>query len=247
MTLKRPWNASQSSINSFKMRSYLLLFIVLFTWSCTKKIVQLPETTNSLVTEVLDVSPVYMFYTKDTGDIEFNRRNMISTTNWLVNIDKRLTLKQILPHLKYLQDKRHGDGMHKNKNARNYFSCNNTDLKTLSFIEFTTTQFEDNLSKKDSLIMYQNSALDETQIKLFIKNNSEIVIQTNANNIVKSYAKSTFTKGLDSIIHSHNNRKSILLEYSSHILFQDYIFYKSKLLNYSNDTVKIMDIEFTHN
>ena len=45
-----------------------------------------------------------MFYTKDTGDIEFNRRNMISTTNWLVNIDKRLTLKQILPHLKYLQD-----------------------------------------------------------------------------------------------------------------------------------------------
>ncbi len=63
-------------------------------------------TYNEEITEVIDVSPVYLFFDEVTDSVEFNRRNMISSTNWLVNIDKRLTLKQVLPHLQYLQEKR---------------------------------------------------------------------------------------------------------------------------------------------
>jgi len=122
-----------------------ILLFTLFLNSCNKKTVLLAETTNTDITEVLDVSPVYLFYDESQpNSTEFNHKNMISTTNWLVNIDKRLTLKQILPHLQYLQDKRHGDGMHKNESAKNYFTCSNTDIQNLAFIEFTDIYYEDN-------------------------------------------------------------------------------------------------------
>lgn len=226
------------------MKQLVLLIAVLFTFSCTEKTLQLPETTNNTITEVIDVSPIYMFFSEDTGDIEFNRKNMISTTNWLVNIDKRLTIKQILPHLQYLQKKRQGDGMHKNENAGNYFTCNNTDLKNLSFIEFTKTEFVDKLSKRDSII---SLTIDNILINVFIDTDNNVSLKTNHNDIVNSYSKTTFEEGLDSIIQSYTNRKSFYFEYTSDLNFQDYIFFKSKLLNYSNDNIEIKDIEFIHN
>ena len=108
----------------------ILLLLLIFTFSCAERELQLPVTTTNEITEVLDVSPIYMFYDVETGEADFNRNNMISTTNWLVNIDKRLTLKQILPHLQYLQEKRRGDGIHKNENAKNYFTCFNVYIFT---------------------------------------------------------------------------------------------------------------------
>ena len=119
------------------MKQLLFLFTFFLLTSCNKRLVQLPETTNKDITEVIDVSPVYMFYDEETDSVEFNRRNMISATNWLVNIDKRLTLKQILPHLQYLQEKRQGGEKH---SFHNYFTCNNTDLKNLSFIRMIQTE-----------------------------------------------------------------------------------------------------------
>ena len=117
------------------MKRIVLILLSTFSFSCAERELQLPVITANDITEILDVSPIYMFYDEATDSVDFNRKNMISTTNWLVNIDKRLTLKQILPHLQYLQEKRRGDGMHKNENAKNYFTCFNEDAKSLSFIE----------------------------------------------------------------------------------------------------------------
>jgi len=52
------------------------------------------EVENAEITEVLDVSPAYIFYDETQPDSTlFNRKNLIGTTNWLVNVDKRLTLE----------------------------------------------------------------------------------------------------------------------------------------------------------
>lgn len=49
---------------------------------------------NASVTEVLDVSPAYVFYDETQPDSVFlNRKNLIISTNWLVNIYKRCMLK----------------------------------------------------------------------------------------------------------------------------------------------------------
>src|SRR5690606_30369303 len=121
------------------MKYTSLFIILLFIFSCGKdKVVQLPEIDNATISEVNDISAAYIFYNENEPDsVELNRNNLISTTNWLFNIDKRLTLKQVIPQIKLLQEKRRNAQLHKNESARNYFTCNDTSKKTLGFIDFT--------------------------------------------------------------------------------------------------------------
>ena len=200
----------------------------------------LPETTNKDITEILDVSPVYLFYDETQPDsIEFNRKNMISTTNWLVNIDKRLTLKQILPHLQYLQDKRHSDGMHKNKSAKNYFTCSNTDLENLSFIEFT-----DIVYNRESSIDYFSKKIN---IKFPSSDRVNFLSYINDGIIVDSTTKDGFLKALKSIAVANKEQINIILNFSQDLIFQDYISYKTLLLELNIDNVIVANDEFIYN
>lgn len=222
------------------MKQLIILFFTVFLFtSCNEKIVQLPETTNKDITEVLDVSPVYMFYDEETDSVEFNRRNMITATNWLVNIDKRLTLKQILPHLQYLQEKRDGNGMH-----GNYFTCNNTDLKNLSFIEFTDVVYHgessgDYLSKVSDLSDSTNIITIEfnpnDDITIINPNSESFVTKTNLKNLKASF------KEIDSL------KNIIYLNFYEGLSFQEYISYKSLFLELDLKQAKFSNQEFLHN
>ncbi|MEM1003165.1 MAG: hypothetical protein AAGH46_11000, partial [Bacteroidota bacterium] len=124
------------------MRRFLIVLTLILTSCNNQRIIQLPEISESKITEVLDVSAAYIFYDETEKDsVLFNRKNLIGTTNWLVNVDKRLSLKQAMPHLVYLQNKRQKKGMHTNENAKNYFSCNNISKERLGFIEFTESNY----------------------------------------------------------------------------------------------------------
>lgn len=227
------------------MKQLLTLF---FTFcllsSCNKRVVQLPETANKDITEVIDMSPIYMFYDEENDSVEFNRRNMISSTNWLVNIDKRLTLKQILPHLQYLQEKRQGDSMHKNDKARNYFTCNNTELKNLSFIEFTDVMYHKELSGdyltkvsnlNDSLNVITIGFNANNEITISNPNSKSIVNKTNFKNLKASFKEIDF---LPSIIY---------LNFYENLSFQEYISYKSLFLELDLKQAKFSNQEFLHN
>ena len=231
-----------------------ILLLVLLPSSCNKKTVLLPETTNADITEILDVSPVYLFYDEIQPDsLEFNRKNMISTTNWLVNIDKRLTLKQVLPHLQYLQDKRHGDGMHTNKNAKNYFTCSNTDLKNLSFIEFTEVDYRtiDNI-KSDSLNLqtlktskedYSNPILQHSYITLSVIFNENGAIDFEGESLsITQYINKIPSKAFPIVA----NGFSLNLYFNNNLTFQDYISIKSELLRLEREEIIIDLIEFIY-
>ena len=125
------------------MKRWFVLVIGLVVLSCNnERVIQLPEIENAEITEVIDVSPAYIFYDETQPDSTlFNRKNLIGTTNWLVNVDKRLTLEQAIPHIQYLQNKRKKASMHKNENAKNYFTCNDTSIKNLGFVEFTDIKY----------------------------------------------------------------------------------------------------------
>ncbi len=85
------------------MKKILLFIVFSVVLSCgNKKVLQLPE-----INDIKDVSAAYLFYDETVIDcIELNRKNLISSTNWLINVDKRLTLKQAIPKIKFLLDKR---------------------------------------------------------------------------------------------------------------------------------------------
>ena len=217
--------------------------------------VKLPETTNQDITEVLDVSPIYMFYDEETDSVEFNRKNMISTTNWLVNIDKHLTLDQILPHLQYLQEKRQGDGMHKNENARNYFTCNNTDLKNLSFIEFTNVFY--NTIDYNEIFLLNDLTDEETNSEILkrFKNNIDPqqvkfkrVIIESIDKIHLSgsiYTSSEFIKS--NLNYSLKNYSALFFYINSKMTFQDYITIETLIKKIESDKLKVSNYQVIYN
>ena len=125
------------------MKKYLVLVIALALFSCDgKKDIQLPKADRTIVADVQEHSPIYIFFKvikKDTlADV--NRKNEIVSTNWIFNIDKRLPLRLIVPELIKLQAKKDGS-MHKNEAAENYFSYANDVKKTMAFLPFTKVHY----------------------------------------------------------------------------------------------------------
>ncbi len=79
-----------------------LLFILSFFLtlsSCTNKTIQLPQIAISGESEIQNHSQIWVFYkyNKDKIKAEINKNNTISTTNWIINIDKRLPIREVIP------------------------------------------------------------------------------------------------------------------------------------------------------
>lgn len=229
------------------MRLLFALLLSLTLCSCNKKTVQLPETTNKEITEILDVSTIYMFYDATTGDIEFNRKNMIGSTNWLVAIDKRISLKQALPHLQYLYEKRHADGMHKNDAAKSYLSCSNPDIKNLAFIEHTDIVYSD----KDPADFLSNFFSDKTDTDAQ-KHHYINVASLSAITIGNQMHVETITdKNLVNYLHKLTQNKSvkhnIYMTFKNSLNFQEYITVKTLLLEASAENLSVSNEEIIYN
>jgi hypothetical protein len=150
------------------MKRIASLFIVFLLISCNnQEELLLPKSDKTIVKEVLDHSPIYLFFRvkgKDTV-AELNRKNAIGTSNWIFNIDKRLPLKAVIPHLQFMKEKRK-KGMHTNEKAEDYFSYADSIGKNLAFLPFTKAEY--NLKKpeygiliffsKDNKILVYNSS-----------------------------------------------------------------------------------------
>lgn len=106
------------------------------------KEIQLPKADKTIVADVQEHSPIYIFFKVEGKDTiaEVNRKNSISSTNWIFNIDKRLPLRLVIPELIKLQAKKDGS-MHKNEASKNYFSYANEVKKTMAFMPFTMVKF----------------------------------------------------------------------------------------------------------
>ena len=206
--------------------------ITLFLWSCgNEKVIQLPEVQHAKISEILDVSPAYIFYNETQPDsVELNRKNLIISTNWLFNVDKRLTLEQAIPKIKFLQDKKRNAKMHKNEAAKNYYTCNDTSIKNLGFIEFTDINYIEETNPKNNSIIAINSLNDITiqhqDLKLPRVEIDDLIIQLENN----------FSKNEENII--------LTLHLNKQLIFQDYITVKNKLQNLNFETIVIDNSEY---
>ncbi len=227
------------------MKSLAFITIILFLVSCgNEKIIQLPEINHSNITEINDVSAAYLFYNETEKDsVELNRQNLISTTNWLVNVDKRLTLKQIIPHIKFLQEKK-SNSSHKNKKAKNYFTCNDTSRKNLGFVEFTNVAYKEerhaiNYSEVSTLKHLKNQIsinFNPGKVTMvFNINQEELSIKISDNDLAEELKKIDF------------NENMIYLNFDSRLNFQDYIKYKSIVSETNLKHAEISNEEFINN
>ncbi|WP_339876327.1 hypothetical protein [Olleya marilimosa] len=227
----------------------LLISIALLFFSCgNEKVLQLPEIKNADITEVLDVSPAYIFYDETKQDsVELNRKNLIISTNWLVNVDKRLTLEQALPSIIKLQEKKRNATMHKNEKARNYYTCNDTSIKNLGFIDFTDVEYRLNYSEDN----YEDIEIDDNSfdINLIINSLEDITInsfmisgETNLNKLNDYLKEKLNVLNLDDKEHE-GDFYNLQIGFNKSLSFQDYISIKSKLMHFKNERTVINKIE----
>ncbi len=204
-----------------------LLFLTIF--SCgNEKILQLPEISHSDITEILDVSPAYLFYDETKPDsIELNRKNLIGTTNWLFNVDKRLTLEQAIPSIILLQNKKRDAHIHKNEAARNYFTCHYKNINNLGFIDFTD-------------VYYHHEELEKYLLAQNIMNLK--VLKLNSDGITFKKRAISFKEltELDSI------KTKVFLSFDKNISIQKYISYKEQLVKLDSTQLNIDNNEFIY-
>jgi hypothetical protein len=124
------------------MKKIVILISLLSLFSCEDKPVLLPQVDHTILAKIKDHSPIYMFFKTEGKDtlVDVNRRNSISSTNWVFNIDKRLPLRLVVPELIKLQAKKEGSA-HKSAASENYFSYSDSIQKQLAFIPFTKLTF----------------------------------------------------------------------------------------------------------
>ena len=169
--------------------------------SCKPKDVKIPVNETAGLHEVWNNSPVYILRNikgQDTlADIKLGQT--ISTTKWLVAVDKRLTLKQLLPALQKLYKKRRKVSVHSDGKGKLYFTYMDSLQHKVSFVEATnldlvpdiyTSQkyFEqyplaDKESKKIHLYIYPDKIILNDSIKL-VMNASKQKLLTSIKDIV---------------------------------------------------------------
>jgi len=216
------------------MKKLLIAFCLLVLCACGKeKSVLLPEIQNTKITEITDVSPAYLFYDETKPDsLDLNKNNLIISTNWLVNVDKRLTLKQVIPSIIKLQEKKRNSD-HKNKNARNYFTCNATSIKNLGFVDFTDVVYK---TLEDAINEEINISENVNEIFVIVNGLNEIVVNYKiTDSIIEINTLVNELKlQLDRIdLHNENHEDfiSINLSFNKNLSFQDYISIKEQLIN----------------
>ena len=107
--------------------------------SCKPKDVKIPVNDNAGLYEVWNNSPVYILRDINGHDTlaDLKLGQTISTTKWLVAVDKRLTLKQLLPALQKLYKKRRKVSMHSDGKGQLYFTFMDSIQHKVSFVEAT--------------------------------------------------------------------------------------------------------------
>jgi hypothetical protein len=223
------------------VKNILAILICCSLIGCVKKEVKLPLLGFKGLMEIHNHSQIWFFFdiqNKDTT-VVINRNNTISSTHWIYNIDRRLPLKTIIPSIVSLKEK-HASGVHSKEGMLNYFSYSDTLSNTLSFLEFDAVNY-----KTDSLLS-----------TYFIReNNSDYVKYNNINltfnpkNIWLNDAKLEKTEFRNTLLEfidfSGDKQQTMLhLNFNQNLLYQDYLYYKTLLLNFDKSSIRSNSIEF---
>tara|TARA_R110000868_G_scaffold91812_10_gene254521 strand:+ start:10623 stop:11306 length:684 start_codon:yes stop_codon:yes gene_type:complete len=227
------------------MKPFFYCLILIMCYACGKeKIVQLPEINHSKISKINDVSAAYLFYDETAKDtVELNRKNLISTTNWLVNVDKRLTLRQAIPKIMFLQDKKKNAELHKNENAKNFYTCNDVSKHSLGFVDFTDVTYhldtfknKNNIPENNQLITITVQSLDSITVSFTI--DEATLSHTSNHDQLLTHLETNIIK---------EGKAIIILEFSKNLSFQDYITLKHVLSKIDLKNVNIADDEFVFN
>lgn len=226
------------------MKKLLFIVTILMFISCKKEDIQLPKSNKTVLKDIQDHSPVYMFFRvkeKDTT-VEVNRQNTISTTNWVFNIDKHLPLKLVIPEVMKLQEKKKNSS-HTKEGAIDVYSYADSIGKNLAFLPFT------NVSYKYDKEFSKFYIIDNSKVYVGFQNfsinfNKENKITVDGND-VEQIELIDFLK--DFVPFTSQGRMALLhLNFEKNLTYEQYIQNKILLNEIQSDSIAFSPIEFIY-
>jgi len=226
-------------MSMYKMKVLTVLTIVVFiTLSCKQKSVQLPTLdVVGIQDTIYNNSKIWIFYNLNGNDAiaELNNNNSVANTHWIFNIDKRLSLKQVIPLIQQLQAKKEKPSMHDNGEiTHSYFSYVDTISNKLSLILFDSIKYiRDKSINRDYI-------LTSTEFKHLLIDYKSTDIYVNNVRVKKCGIKDYISKQLNKRI------LKIDLRFEENISYQNYLNIKALLQNIKNDSLIISNREFIY-
>ena len=226
------------------MKKLLFISTIFLFISCKKQDVQLPKSNKTVLKDIQDHSPVYMFFKVTEKDtiVDVNRQNTISTTNWVFNIDKRLPLKLVIPEVMKLQEKKKNSS-HKKEDAIDVFSYADSIGKNLAFLPFTNVTYTyDNEFSKFYII--DNSKIYIGFQNFSINFNKENKITVDGNNVNRD----EFVDFIKDYVPFVSQGKMALLHvnFEVNLTYEQYIQNKIMLNEVISDNIAFSPIEFIY-
>jgi len=125
------------------MLRLLLPICFLLLANCDKKEVLLPVIPVDGIDQIENHSSLWVFYKISGPDTlaVLNKNNKLINTNWIFNVDRRLRMKDVIPHLQAMQENRNKDSMHKKEGMKNFFSYADSKNNRLSLVDFPQLEF----------------------------------------------------------------------------------------------------------
>ncbi|WP_149207716.1 hypothetical protein [Flavobacterium johnsoniae] len=206
---------------------YFSILIMYLLFSCGKKEdVLLPKSNISIVKDVQDHSPIYIFFKKEGKDTiaDLNRKSAIISTNWILNIDKRLPLKVVIPQVIKMQEKKRNEKMHQNEESENYYSYADSIGKNLAFLPFTKVFYKMEKPSRENFVVYFRKGK-----KQVFMGNKEIQIS----DILKCFYSIKFQKVPD-----------LVFFFDKNMSYEEYIQYKILLQKDVTHNLDILPVEF---
>lgn len=199
----------------------IVIILILSSLSCTNKEVLLPKIKMDGISEIQNHSSIWIFYTVKGNDTiaVLNKNNKILNTHWIFNIDKRLTMGQIIPFLTEMQKNKNKESMHKKEDMLNYFSYANTKDKSISLINFNPTTY-----------IFANPEVEEKRMEQEVKTieikfqNSELHLDNSIIKMDEIIKKIEAIQSKDSL-----NVNKFIFKYTQNTSFQNYLSVKSYL------------------
>ena len=216
----------------------VLIIVVFITLSCNQKSVKLPTLNVSGIQDTIyNNSKIWMFYELEGNDTiaNLNKNNSVANTHWIFNIDKRLSLKQVIPFIQELQTKKEKPSMHDNGEiTHSYLSYVDTISNKLSLILFDSIIYYTNkkiiIDSKSTKSRYKDLIIDYNMNGLYV--NNVIVEEQEINDFIIKHLDTSFLQ--------------INLRFDENLSYQNYIHLKALLQNIKNDSVIISHREYIH-
>lgn len=208
-----------------KIATILTLALV----SCQEQKVFVPQSDISLQTEVTNFTPVtFLYQEKDNNpQIEVKDKGIITQTEWIFEVDKRLPLKLVIPEIQRLQDKKIKKA--EGKVLSNYYTYMDTLTKQVAYMPFTQVSYQD-----ASLQMEQNAEKVDVKVTregLLFVNEKLLEKQT-----IAEYLQENFPL----------NQVTIYLAFDENLTFNKYLQTKLNLAKIKQENVRISTIEVVY-